>query len=155
MDSNETLREQLSGLLGKSQAHGGFDKIVAEIASDVRGKRPGGVPHSPWELLEHIRIAQRDILDFCLPAPYAEHDWLAGYWPPSAEPSSPEAWDACVAAIRADREEFQRLIGDPATDLFAVVPHGTTQTFLREALLAADHNAYHLGQLTIVKRLLG
>ena len=155
MDADKALREQLSGLLGKSHAHAGFDKIVAEIRVDARGTRPEGLPHSPWELLEHIRIAQRDILDFCLPAPYVEHDWPAGYWPASAEPPTPRAWDECVAAIQADREEFQRLVEDPETELFAIVPHGTSQTFLREVLVATDHNAYHLGQLTIVRRLLG
>jgi hypothetical protein len=154
VDTNTALRDQLSRLLAHSQAHTDFDDVVESLAPDVRGTRPAGLPHSPWELLEHIRIAQRDILDFCLDAPYGKMSWPDDYWPASPEPPSPEAWDGSVAAIHRDRAEFQRLTEDTNVDLVAVVPHGTTQTFLREALLVADHNAYHMGQLTIVSRLL-
>jgi hypothetical protein len=154
MDTNTALRDQLSRLLPHSQAHDDFDDVVASIAPSVRGDRPADLPHSPWELVEHIRIAQRDILDFCLDAPYGRMSWPDDYWSASPEPPSPEAWDESVAAIHRDRAEFQHLIEDASVDLAAVVPHGTTQTFLREALLAADHNAYHLGQLSIVARLL-
>ncbi len=157
MASNDPiLRAQLSHLLERSQAHIGFDKAVDGVAPEVRGVRPAGLPHSLWELLEHIRRAQRDILDFCLEAPYTAQEWPAGYWPTSPEPPSPSAWDECVAAIRADRAELQRLIEDPAIDLAAKVPHATRddQTYLREVLVSADHNAYHLGQFMTVRQLL-
>ena len=154
MDTTDILRAQLSRLLERSDAHISFDKAVADVAPDVRGVRRTGLPHSLWELLEHLRRAQRDILDFCLEAPYVAQSWPDDYWPTSPEPPSPDAWDESVAAIRRDREEFQRLVADPEVDLFAVVPHGTEQTYLREVLLAADHVAYHLGQLMAVRRLL-
>lgn len=153
MDADEILRDQLSTLLERSQAHVSFDPGVAAIPAEARGVRPAGLPHSPWELLEHIRLAQRDILDFCLDAPYVGREWPDEYWPSSQEPPSADAWDACVAAIHADRAELQRLVTDPAVDLSGVVPHGDTQTYLREVLLVADHNAYHLGQMTVVARL--
>lgn len=153
MDVYEGLRAQLVKLLEHSEAHIGFDAVVAEIAPASRGVRPAGLAHSAWEILEHIRIAQRDILEFCLDGPYEGREWPAGYWPPTPEPPAPEAWDDSVAAVRRDRAEMQRLVADPAVDLLAVVPHGTTQTYLREALLIADHNAYHVGQLTMVRKL--
>jgi uncharacterized damage-inducible protein DinB len=148
------LRDQLSRLLEVSEAHTDFDDAVAAVSPDARGIRPAGLPHSPWELLEHIRLAQRDILEFCQDAPYADRAWPADYWPPSPEPPTPQAWDASIEAVRRDRAEFQRLIQDPGVDLFAVVPNGSTQTYLREVLLTADHNAYHLGQLMVVRQLL-
>ena len=154
MDTNEILREQLSRLLERSQAHIDFDEAVAEIPAEARGTRPAGLPHSAWELVEHIRLAQRDILEFCRDAPYADRNWPDDYWPATPEPPSRNAWEESAEAMRRDREEFQRLISDPGVDLFAVVPHGTDQTYLREALLTADHNAYHVGQLTVVRRLL-
>lgn len=154
MDTNTILREQLSRLVERSEAHISFDAAVAQVPAEVRGKRPEGFAHSPWELLEHIRRAQRDIIDFCLEAPYIEQAWPDEYWPSNPEPLSPQEWDECVEAIRRDRADLQRLIADPAVDLFAIVPHGTTQTFLRETLLVADHNAYHLGQLMVLRRLL-
>ena len=154
MDSSEVTRRQLSRLLERSDAHTGFDAAVADIAPEVRGIRPTGLPHSAWELLEHIRLAQRDILDFCLDGPYPERAWPDEYWPPTPEPPSPEAWDESVAAVKRDREEFQRLVEDPDVDLVGIVSHGTTQTLLREVLVAADHNAFHVGQLMVVRRLL-
>jgi hypothetical protein len=154
MDMNEMLRAQLSHFLERSEAHISFDDAVADVPPAARGTRSPGFSHSPWEVLEHIRLAQRDILDFCEAGEYVSRAWPDEYWPPTPEPPSPEAWDETVEAIRRDRAEFQRLIEDTAIDLFAIVPHGTTQTYLREVLLAADHNAYHLGQLTIVTRLL-
>ena len=154
MDANEMLRGQLSRLLEKSEAHAGFDVAIAGIAPEGRGTRPAGLPHSAWELLEHIRLAQRDILEYCQKAPYVERPWPAGYWPETPEPPTPEAWDASVEAVRRDREEFQRLVEDPDVDLVGIVSHGTTQTLLREVLVAADHNAFHVGQLMVVRRLL-
>ena len=153
MSDDQVLRAQLSRLLEKSDAHTGFDKAVSGIEPQVRGVRPEGLAHSAWELVEHIRLAQRNILDFSLPDEYVEHAWPDDYWPESPEPPSDEAWDDAIAAIRADRAEFQRLVEDPEIDLTAIVPHGTTQTYLREVLVSADHVAFHLGQLLAVKRL--
>lgn len=154
MDASEILRGQLTRLLERSDAHTNLDAAVAGIAVEVRGTRPAGLPHSAWELVEHIRLAQRDILEFCQDAVYVDRAWPEDYWPSNPEPPSPEAWDESVEAVRRDREEFQRLIADPDVDLFGTVPHGTKQTYLREVLLAADHNAYHVGQLMVVRRLL-
>lgn len=153
MDAHEGLRAQLVKLLERSEAHVGFDAVVGEIEPGSRGVRPAGLAHSAWEILEHIRIAQRDILEFCLDGPYEGRDWPAGYWPPTPEPPTSEAWDESVAAVRRDVAEMQRLVSDPAIDLLSVVPHGTTQTYLREALLVADHAAFHVGQLTTVRKL--
>jgi len=154
MDTNKMLRDQLSRLLEHSEAHAGFDAAVADIAPQARGTRPTGLPHSAWELLEHIRLAQRDILEYCQDAPYAERPWPEGYWPSTREPPTLQAWDESVQAVRRDREEFQRLIADPDVDLFGAVPHGAKHTLLREVLVAVDHNAFHVGQLMVVRRLL-
>ena len=154
MDTDRVLRDQLSRLLERSEAHAGFDAAVAGIEPEARGIRPAGLPHSPWELLEHIRIAQRDILEYCQTGPYAGRPWPEGYWPPTPEPPTPEAWSESVEAVRSDREEFQQLIAASDIDIFGAVPHGAKHTYLREVLLAADHNAFHVGQLMVVRRLL-
>lgn len=155
MDEISALREQLSRFLDWSSAHAGFDKAIEGISAGQRGVRPAGLPHSPWELLEHMRIAQSDVLAFCRDPEYTEPEWPADYWPDSPAPPDREAWDRSVAAFRADREAMQELARDAAVDLFAAVPNGTGQTFLREILLVADHTAYHVGQLVLVRRLLG
>jgi len=154
MDTTRMLRDQLSRLLEKSEAHAGFDKAVGGIAPEARGTRPAGLPHSAWELLEHIRLAQRDILEFSQEGDYVGRAWPDEYWPETPDPPSPEAWDESVEAVHRDRAELQRLVEDPGIDLFAIVPNGTKQTYLREALLAADHMAFHVGQLMTVRRLL-
>jgi uncharacterized damage-inducible protein DinB len=133
----------------------GFDAAVAGLPPKLRGVRPKRLPHSPWELLEHLRLTQRDILEFCRNTGYKERRWPADYWPPSAEPPSPRSWNASVAAFRRDRSALRRMAQDPRLDLFAAIPHGSGQTYLRELLLAADHNAYHVGQLVLVRRVLG
>jgi uncharacterized damage-inducible protein DinB len=151
----DALRAQLSRLLDWEDAHVGFEAAVGGLATGLRGARPGAAPHSAWELLEHLRMTQRDILDFCRDPAYQERAWPADYWPGSPEPPSPAAWDDSIASFQADREALRSLAADPATDLFAAIPHGSGQTYLRELLLAADHTAYHLGQLVVVRRLLG
>jgi len=122
---------------------------------DLRGTRPDGLPYSPWELLEHIRIAQHDILDFCQNPDYTQPDWPEGYWPDAVAPSSSAAWEGSVHQVRNDLQAMKDLVSDPATNLHAKIPHGDGQTVLREAMLVADHNAYHVGQLVTVRRLLG
>jgi hypothetical protein len=155
MTSDAPLREQLRKLLAWEDAHVGFDRAVADIPAEVRGKQPSGVPYSPWQLLEHLRITQHDILDFCRNPHYEEMKWPDDYWPASAAPLSPTEWDGSVSQFRQDRKELQNLAADPAIDLFAKIPHGQGQTYLRELLLAADHAAYHIGELIVVRRLLG
>src|SRR5687767_6053982 len=120
-----------------------------------RGQRPEGAPHSPWELVEHLRITQRDILDFCRDPEYHELAWPEDYWPGDLAPPTPPAWDESLAAFQRDREALAALAADPEVDLFAPIPWGSGQTCLRELLLAADHTAHHLGQLVLVRRLLG
>jgi uncharacterized damage-inducible protein DinB len=149
------LREQLARLLDWQDAHASFDAAVEGLPPAQRGVRPAGAPHSPWELVEHLRRAQHDILDFCRNPKYEELAWPADYWPDTAAPPTAGAWDESVAAVRRDREALGQLATDPAVDLFAAIPHGTGQTVLRELLLVADHTAYHVGQLVLVRRLLG
>ncbi len=157
MTGNQTakLREQLIYLLNGGGAHLSFDKAVAGLPVELRGARPPGIPHTPWRLLDHLRIAQWDILEFTRKASHVSPPWPEGYWPTGDAPPDDEAWDRSVAAFQADLRAMQNLVADPATDLFTPLSHGQGQTVLREALLAADHNAYHLGQLVMVRRLLG
>ena len=149
------LRQQLVELLCSSHAHADFDAAVKDLPVELRGKRPRGAEHSPWELLEHLRIAQGDILEFSRDAKHASPKWPEGYWPAAAAPPDEKAWEKSVRAFRRDRKALCELVADPAIDLFAKIPHGDGQTILREALLAADHNAYHIGQLVLVRKLLG
>jgi hypothetical protein len=154
MQNEESLRQHLARVLQWGDAHARLDDAVRDFPPELRGVRPNGSPHSAWELLEHLRIALWDILEFSRDATHASPDFPRGYWPGAAEPPDPAAWDASVAAIRGHLRDFEELVNDPATDLFAPIAHGEGQTILREVLLAADHNAYHLGQLMLVRRIL-
>ena len=155
MGHDEAVRVHLARLLGWKEAHVDFDAAVAGLPADLRGRRASGFAHSPWELVEHLRLAQRDLLDFCVDPNYTAPAWPDDYWPPKPEPPDDEAWDRSLAAFRADREALQALAADPARDLTARIPHGTGQTYLRSILLVADHNAYHIGQLVAVRQALG
>lgn len=155
MNRDQALRDHLLYLLRGGGAHLDFDRAIADLPPDLRGVKPAGLPHSPWRLLEHMRIAQWDILEFCRNAHHVSPEFPDGYWPLGDSPPDAKAWDRSISAFRADLKAMQELVADPATDLFAPIPHGDGQTILREALLVADHNAYHLGQLVIVRRLLG
>lgn len=155
-DSSERLRAQLVRLLDWEEAHVGFAKAVEGIPAEQRGARPAGFDHSPWQLLEHLRLAQKDLLDFCVNAHY-EHTmkWPDDYWPKDPAPPDAAAWDASVADYQEDLEKTKQVIRDNV-DLFALVPTGTgKQTCLRAILLIADHAAYHVGQLVAVRRALG
>ena len=152
---DKSLREHLLYLLRGGGAHLDFDKAIAGLPAELRGAKPSGIPFSAWGLLEHMRIAQWDILEFSRDPKHVSPSWPEGYWPPSDAPPDPEAWDRSVAAFRADRKAMEQLAASSKTDLHARIPHGDGQTILREALLAADHNAYHLGQLVMLRRLLG
>lgn len=154
MAVDAAVRELLSKMLAWEDAHVGFDAAVANIAPDMRSRQPAGLPYSPWQLLEHLRRAQHDILDFCNNPQYKELNWPADYWPASPAPPSAAAWDESVKAFRRDRQALQQLATDPKVDLTAKIPHGNGQTYLREIVLAADHTAYHVGQLVAVRRLL-
>jgi hypothetical protein len=156
MDQHDALRSHLRRLLSWQDAHADFDRTIEGIPPDLRGERLEGMPHSPWQLLEHMRFTQRDVLNFCRDPQYRAPTWPDDYWPATAEPPTPDAWEDTVAAFREDRAALESLATNPATDLFASVPTGNPdQTYLRELLLVADHNAYHLGQLVLVRRQLG
>jgi hypothetical protein len=155
MDQNKLLREHLLNLLQGGGAHLHFDAAVADLPIELRGAKPDGIPHSPWRLLEHMRIAQWDILEFSRNPGHVSPSFPGGYWPPGDVPPDDGAWDRSAAAFRADLQAMCDLVANEVTDLFAPIPHGTGQTILREALLVADHNAYHLGQLIVVRRALG
>lgn len=155
MNSDAALREQLGRLLSWEDAHVGLETAIADIPADLRAKQPAGLPHSPWQILEHLRRAQRDILEFCRNDHYQELEWPDDYWPSSPAPASPAAWDESIRQFRQDRKTLQELAADPKIDLAARIPHGQGQTYLRELVLAADHAAYHLGELVVVRRLLG
>jgi hypothetical protein len=149
-----SLRTQLIELLDGGHAHATFEQAVQDFPAERAGIRPNGAPHSAWELLEHMRLAQNDILRFCQSADYVSPSWPDGYWP--ADPAPVEGqWAESVRAFRNDRAEFEGLLRDPGQDLYRKIPWGDGQTLLREALVLADHNSYHLGELVMVRRLLG
>ena len=155
MANDTALREHVLYLLNGGGAHLSFDAAIKNLPTDLRGKRPRGVPHSPWEILEHMRIAQWDILEFSRNPKHVSPEFPGGYWASDPAPPNARAWNKSVAAFRADLKSMADLVANESTDLFARIPHGEGQTILREALLVADHNAYHLGQLLLVRRLLG
>jgi len=155
MTNEKTLRQQLIKLLSSGEAHADYDKAVHGLALDFQGKTPAGAEHSPWELLEHLRITLWDILEFSRDPRHQSPDWPKGYWPEHAAPASEHDWDMSVQAYKKLLQDFTDLILDESVDLFAKIPHGDGQTILREALLAADHTSYHLGQLVLVRRMLG
>jgi uncharacterized damage-inducible protein DinB len=154
-DNDTSLRKHLVELLRGSHAHVDFAAAIRDLPARLRGARPEGVEHSPWELLEHLRLAQRDILGFSRDPAHVSPPWPEGYWPAAVEPPDAAAWDRSVAAFLADLEAMERLVAAPAADLFQPFAHGQGQTLLREAMLAADHNAYHVGQIVALRRLLG
>ena len=153
--NDQALREHLLYLLRGGGAHLSFDDAIADLHEELRGAKPQGVPHTPWRLLEHMRICQWDILEFSRNPDHVSPEFPDGYWPASDAPPTAEAWDNSIQAFRVDLQAMQDLVADPDTNLFAAIPHGDGQTILREALLVADHNAYHLGQLVVVRRCLG
>jgi DinB superfamily len=155
MKNDQALRQHLLDLLKGGHAHLDFEKASAGVPVKLRGAKPLSLPFTPWRLIEHMRIAQWDILQFSVDPHHVSPNFPDGYWPKADTPSNSEAWDQSVAAFRADLKAMMNLVADPGTDLFTPIPHGQGQTILREALLVADHNAYHLGQLVTVRRLLG
>src|SRR5919107_1860437 len=154
-DKDKALREHLLELLSGGGAHVDFESAIKGVRPELRGKKPQGLPHSLWRLLEHMRIGQWDILEFSRDGKHVSPKWPDGYWPKSDAPADDGAWEQSTAHFRADLETMKALVSDSKTDLYARIPHGEGQTVLREALLIADHNAYHLGEFVIVRRLLG
>jgi uncharacterized damage-inducible protein DinB len=155
MSAPDVLRTQLAHALGWGEAHTSLDDAVKRLPAALRGKRAARFPHSPWELLEHIRLGQHDLLDFCRNADYKALRWPDDYWPATPAPPSARAWASSIAGYRRDRADLQALVNDPTIDLAARIPHGTGQTYAREVLIALDHASYHVGQLVAVLRALG
>lgn len=155
MPDETAIRKQIALTLDWEDAHAGLDAAIEGLPPDLRGTTPPGLPYSPWQLVEHIRRTQADILEFCQPSGYQEKEWPKDYWPEGASPPSAKAWDESLSAVRRDRKALAALTVDKKTDLTAPVPQGTGQTYLREVLLVADHTAYHVGELIVVRRLLG
>jgi hypothetical protein len=153
--NSKQLREHLLYLLNGGGAHARFDDVVKNWPEDLRGTKPDGLPHTAWMLLDHLRLAQSDILEFSRNPKHASPEWPKGYWPKTEAPPNQPAWNKSVQQFRKDLKSMQALVANPKTDLYARIPWGDGQTVLREALLLADHNAYHLGQLVDVLRLLG
>jgi hypothetical protein len=155
MNTDKALREHLLYVLGGGGAHADFESVVKDFPVELINVRAENIPYTAWQLLEHMRIAQWDILEFSRDPQHVSPPWPKGYWPADDEQADSEAWKKTVAAFRADLKAMQALVEDPSTDLFAPIAHGDGQTILREALLVADHNAYHLGALVAIKRMLG
>ena len=149
------LRQQLVELLRGREAHVDFGAALAGLPAKLRGAKTAGLPFTPWRLLEHMRIAQWDILEFSRNAKHVSPKFPDGYWPAGDAPPDAKAWERSVNGFRADFAAMQALVSAPSTDLFAPIPHGTGQTILREVMLLADHNSYHLGQLILLRRALG
>ena len=150
-----SLREYLVWALETGDAHATFEAAVEDFPEKMRGARAPGLPHTGWQLLEHLRLAQEDIIEFSRSATYVSSEWPAGYWPEKEAPSSETAWTNSVAAFLRDREVMQRFVRDPRTDLFTPLSWGSGQTVFREVMLLADHNAYHIGQMVLLRRALG
>lgn len=153
--SDQALRDHLVRLLKGGQAHATFDAAIKGLPPSLRARAPKGLPYSPWQLLEHMRIAQWDILEFSRNPKHVSPAWPEGYWPSSEAPPNEQAWKASIAAVKDDLRAMEKLVGDPNVDLYAKLPWGDGQTVLREALLVADHNAYHLGQLVMLRKCMG
>ena len=154
-DHEQHLRQNLAYLISGGGAHAKFDDVIKSLPPELRGRKPENFPHSPWMILEHIRIAQWDILEFSRDKKHVSPKWPDEYWPKAEKPPNPTAWNKSVQQFRADQQAMIDLVENPKTDLFAKIPWGDGQTILREALLVADHNAYHLAQIVDVRRMLG
>jgi uncharacterized damage-inducible protein DinB len=155
MEHEATLRERLVELLRSTHAHAGLEAALEGLPAEQRGARPPGQPHTVWRLFEHLRIAQWDILEFSRDASHVSPQWPAGYWPAADAPASEAEWDEARERYERDLEAFCALLRDPASDLFKPFPWGSGQNLLREALVLADHQAYHVGQIVLLRQLLG
>ncbi|MFY9824770.1 MAG: DinB family protein [Thermoanaerobaculia bacterium] len=154
-DRDQSVRDHVGKLLKGGSAHAGFDQALGKLPPELRGAKAAGLPHTVWQLLEHIRIAQWDILEFSRNRDHVSPKFPEGYWSGTAAPPDDAAWELSVKTVHADLKAMQDLVADPKTDLHAKLPWGDGQTVLREALVLADHNAYHLGQIVSVRQALG
>jgi hypothetical protein len=154
MKQNDALRDHVVKLLESRNAHVDLDGALSGFPAKLRGVKPKGVSYSVWQLLEHIRIAQWDILEFSRNRKHVSPAWPDGYWPKTEAPPSTAAWNKSIKQIHADLKTMIKLVKNPKSDLFARIPHGDGQTLMREALLLADHNAYHVGQIVLLRRML-
>jgi DinB superfamily len=154
-DPHHSLRKELDRLLSGKGAHVEFEAAIADFPAELRGVRPAGAAHSAWELLEHLRIGQWDMLEFSRDPKHVSPDWPSGYWPKSAAPENAAAWDRSIKSFQNDLATVRKLVADPASDLFTPFPHGEGQTLLRETFQIADHNSYHIGELVLLRRILG
>jgi len=155
MPQDQPLRDHLLELLRGGHAHLKLDKALADLPPELRGAKAPGLPHTIWQLLEHLRLAQWDILEFSRDPKHVSPDWPAGYWPKTEAPADDAAWEKSLESFHWDLQAMQDLVADPKTDLVAKLPWGDGQTVLREAMMLADHNAYHLGQIVSVRQALG
>lgn len=155
MQNNKVIREHLLDLLIGEGAHVNFEGAIKDLPPELRGKRPEGGAHSPWEVLEHMRIAQWDILEYTRNPQHVSPEFPRGYWPDSQAPASEKAWGESADAFRKNLQEIAGLVADESADLLAAIPHADGKTILREVLLVADHNAYHLGEMVMLRRSLG
>ena len=153
MSNDGALRDHLLYLLRGGGAHINFDELIADFPVDSINQKPAGLPYTPWQVLEHMRLAQWDILEFSRDPDHVSPEWPKGYWPKPDELGNPTLWKQTIEQFRNDLQQMEALVEDPATDLHAKIPHGDGQTILREALLIADHNAYHLGVLAVMARI--
>jgi uncharacterized damage-inducible protein DinB len=152
---DHAIRHELSAFLHSDQAHASLDAAVKNMPTSLLDKNPAGSPHNAWQMLEHIRITLRDLLEFCTNPKYQAQKWPDDYWPRDESPQSSAAWDHSVATIHKDLKALDKLLEDPKTDLTAKIPWGDGQTILREILLAGDHTSYHIGQLVMLRKQLG
>jgi hypothetical protein len=153
-EADDSIRKHVLNLLRRGEAHLSFDDFVRSFPPDLCNRKIDGLPYTPWQVLEHMRLAQWDILEFSRDASHVSPEFPKGYWPEPEEPGTPALWQKTIDEFRSDLEQMEALVEDPSTDLYAKIPHGDGQTILREALLTADHNAYHLGVLTVMSRIL-
>lgn len=153
-DPNHALREHILELLKGGHAHATFEDAVKNLPAELRGETPENFPHSPWMIVEHLRITQHDILEFSRNESHKSPKWPEGYWPKESSPANDAAWKKSVQQFHTDMKAMQDLVSDPKTDLFAKIPWGDGQTILREAMMLADHNSYHVAQIVDVRRLL-
>jgi len=151
-DSTAAFRKELLSHLTEENAHAGFDAALKDFPARLRGSRPNDLPHSAWQLLEHLRIAQWDIIEYALNPKHVSPAFPDGYWPASPEPADPKSWDKSIASFRADRRKL--VVALQKSDIFAPIPHANNQSLASKAILVIDHNAYHLGQLLLLRRLL-
>ncbi len=155
MSSDDVVRKQLLDLLQGGNAHMDYDEAVADFPAASINTKPPNVPYTPWHLLEHLRITQWDILEFIRNPKHVSPPWPEGYWPPQDEVTDPAGWQRTSQAFQADHRELEKMVQDPATDLYVDLPHAKGYTILREILLVADHNAYHIGEFGILRQVMG